>query len=286
MTAAMPRIATWITIGMLAACSGKKEEAKPAAEAPAAQPPAPTAADAAPVAAVPDAAPPPFLPPALDEKSGIIFAAKAGGMVKGIKDGTPVTVVGESGGSVGDMDDATVTVEHEGKKVKLIADRVLRSDTVDALHRSPDNQYAVFAPIVACGDMCHSVIWLITAKDGKRVKLGEGGPVVYVAWHPKGGTVAVGSGSMWIVSLADYKVKALADYQSPSYSPDGVLYARGEDGSAYTIGKGKPVKVWDSGASEEKDDPEADPEEMDVEGFKPVEFENGKPNFDLEWYPP
>ncbi len=285
MTAAMRRIATWTIIGALVGCSGKTEQAKPADQAGKQAPAvAPAPADAAPaVAAVPDAAPPPFLPPTLDEKSGIIFAARAGGTVKGMKDGTPVAVVGESGGAVGDMADATVTVEHEGKKLKLIADRVLRSGTVDALQRSPDSAYAVFAPIVACGDMCHSVIWLITARDGKRLELGEGGPTVHVAWHPKGGTVAVGSGTLWIVSLADYKVKHLEDYRSPSYSPDGTLYARGDDGSAYTVGKGKPVKVWDAAGSGEAFDP--NDEEMAGEEPRPVEFENGKPSFDLDWLP-
>jgi len=290
MTAAMLRIATWTLLAALVACSGKKEEAQPAPQAAAPGQTSPTtptaAADAAPaVAAAPDATAPAFLPPTLDEKSGIIFAATAGGSVKGIKDGTAVAVVSETGGAVGDMADATVTVKHEGKKVKLAADRVLRSATVDAIHRSPDNRFAVFAPIVACGDMCHSVIWLVSAADGKRVKLGEGGPDVYVAWHPRGGTVAVGSASLWIVSLPDFKVKAVEEFRSPSYSPDGTLYVRSGDGSAYTIGKGKPVKVWDSGASDAEDAPDAEEEGMDTDEPKPVDFENGKPMFDLEWYP-
>jgi hypothetical protein len=160
---------------------------------------------------------------------------------------------------------------------------VLRSAIVDAIHRSPDNQHAVFAPIYACGDLCHTVIWLIRAADGKRVKLGEGGPDVHVAWHPNGGTVAVGSASLWIISLADFKVKAMDDYRSPAYSPDGVLYVRDERGSAFTIGKGKPVKVWDSGAGDGEGEEE---EEMDTDEPKPVDFVNGKPKFDLDWYPP
>lgn len=153
------------------------------------------------------------------------------------------------------------------KKVTLRADRVLRGGLVDAIHRSPDNQHAVFAPIYACGDVCHSVIWLIRAADGKRVKLGEGG----------------GSASLWIVSLADFKVKAMDDYRSPAYSPGGVLYVRDERGSAFTIGKGKPVKVWDSGAGEGESEEE---EEMDTDEPKPVDFVDGKPKFDLDWYPP
>ncbi len=291
MTPAMVRFATWISIAWLIGCGNKGEEAKqdpaaaqpgtPAAGSPAAAAATPT--PPAPVAAPPDAAPPPFLPAAIDKKSGIIFATKAGGTVKGIKDGTTVEVVGESGGAVGDMADATVTVKHEGKKVKLRADRVLRDMDVEQIRRSPDNQHAVYSPIVACGDLCHSVLWLISAADGKRVRLGEGGPVVHVAWHPKGGTVAVGSASLWIVSLADYKVKHLEDYTSPTYSPDGTLYVRGADGSAFTLGKGKPVKVWDSGAG---DEPDGGPdEEEDPEDPKPVEFVDGKPDFSLEYFP-
>jgi len=294
MTPAMVRIATWTLIAWLIGCGNKSEEAKhdPAAAPPgtpaAGSPPAAAATPPpppAPVAAAPDAAPPPFLPAEIDKKSGIIFAAKAGGTVKGIKDGTTVEVVGESGGAVGDMADATVTIKHEGKKLTLRADRVLRDIDVEQIRRSPDNQHAVFSPIFACGDLCHSALWLISAADGKRVKLGEGGPDVNVAWHPKGGTVAVGSASLWIVSLADYKVKHMADYTSPTYSPDGTLYVRDHQGSAFTIGKGKPVKVWDSGADDQPDGEGEDEEEPDPDDPKPVEFVGGKPNFDLEYFP-
>lgn len=282
-----------IVMACLLACSGKSEQAKPADPEATQAAPAPPSPSGRPVDAgvavapvPPDAAPALFLPASLDDKSGIIFAARPGGTVKGIPDGTLVSVVGESGGSVGDMADATVTVVHEGKKLTLVADRVLRGGTVDALHRSPDNQHAVFAPIVACGDLCHSVIWLVSAKDGKRVKVGEGGPDIHVAWHPKGGTVAVGAGALWIVSLADFKVRVLKDYRSPSYSPDGILYARDASGSAYTIGAGKPVRVWEASADAAQDPDEPDEDEgMSADDPRPVEFEDGKPSFDLEWFP-
>ncbi|HEU5056675.1 MAG TPA: hypothetical protein VFU21_09110, partial [Kofleriaceae bacterium] len=290
--AVLARFTTLFLVVALVGCEKKADEPKqeaPAeaeakAKAPAAE--APPAA-ATPVAATPDAAAPPFLPPAIDKKSGIIFAEKAGGTVKGIKDGTVVEVVGESGGAVADMADATVTVKHEGRKVKLRADRVLRDIDVEQIRRSPDNQYAVFSPIYACGDVCHSVLWLISARDGKRVKLGEGGPDVEVAWHPKGGTVAAGSGGLWIVSLADYKVKELEEYTSPAYSPDGTLYVRDHEGSAFIVGKGKPKKVWDAGGGDDGGDEGAD-EEEDVRGVddpRPVRFEGGKPEFGLDYIP-
>lgn len=289
----MARVATWLLVVGLVGCGNRSEEKKvepvtEGAKAPAGA--APAASDAAPavaaVAAVPDAAVPPFLPAAIDEKSGIVFADKAGGAVKGIKDGTTVEVVAESGGAVADMADATVTIRHDGKKVKLRADRVLRDIDIEQIRRSPDKQHAVFSPIYACGDICHSVLWLISAKDGKRVKLGEAGPDVNVAWHPKGGTVAVGAWNLWIISLTDYKLKELEQYTSPAYSPDGTLYVRDRKGNAFTIGKGKPKKVWDAGDEGEGEGEETDEvHEMDVEDPKPVEFVGGKPNFDLEYFP-
>ncbi len=295
----MGRLATWTMLIGILGCSDKKEQAKPAdpeasaaKSAAAATPSAGAAIDGSPAAAVagpPDAAPAPFLPAKIDEKSGIIFADKVGGTVKGIKDGTLVAVVGESETGVGSMADNTVTVEVAGKKLSLGAGHVLRDGLVDTIHRSPDNAHAVFAPIVACGDVCHSVLWMIKATDGTRVKLGEGGPDVHVAWHPKGGTAAVGSASLWIVSLADLKVKALEDYLSPSYSPDGTLYARGHDGDAFTIGKGKPVRVWEAGdvdpATGEAKVEGEDDEEMFPDAPRPVEFVDGKPDFDLSHVP-
>jgi hypothetical protein len=296
----MGRLATWTMLIGILGCSDKKEQAKPAdpeasaaKSAAAATPSAGAAIDGSPPAAAvagpPDAAPAPFLPAKIDEKSGIIFADKVGGTVKGIKDGTLVAVVGESETGVGSMADNTVTVEVAGKKLTLGAGHVLRDGLVDTIHRSPDNAHAVFAPIVACGDVCHSVLWMIKATDGTRVKLGDGGPDVHVAWHPKGGTAAVGSASLWIVSLADLKVKALEDYLSPSYSPDGTLYARGHDGDAFTIGKGKPVRVWEAGdvdpATGEAKVEGEDDEEMFPDAPRPVEFVDGKPDFDLSHVP-
>ena len=200
--------------------------------------------------------------------------------MKGIPDGTPVVIADVKEIGVGSMEDATLTVEHGGKKVELPADRVLVSGIIDAIHRSPDGKHAVFAPITACGDMCHTVLWLLSAADGKRVKLGEGGPDVNVAWHPDGTTVAVGSGSLWLVSLTDHEVKPMEGFTSPAYSPDGALYVRDPDGSAYLVTTGKPKKVWTA-----EKDPEADEDEMGAEDPKPVDFENGVPDFELSYVP-
>jgi hypothetical protein len=267
----------------LIACGKKAEEARPP-DPGAAPPPVAAIADAQPVAVAPagpaDAAPAPFLPATIDAKSGVVFAEQAGGAVEGIADGTIVKVIDEAGGAVGDQADATVTIEHGGKKLTVRMDRVLREGSVERLYRSPDGKHAVFAPIVACGDFCHSVLWLISTVDGRRVKLGDGGPDTHVAWHPDGSTVAVGSGSLWIVSRADHAVTAMAEHTSPSYSPDGTLYIRDRAGSAYTIASGgKPVRVWDS----EKED--GDEDEMSSDDPKPVEFEDGKPNFELVYFP-
>src|SRR5262245_8990967 len=98
----------------------KKEEAKPA-------PPPVVAADAGTVDA---AAATTFLPAKIGDKDGIIFAENAGGKVEGIPDGTHVPVVAEKEGVVGSEEDATLTVEHAGKKVELKADRVLREGSL------------------------------------------------------------------------------------------------------------------------------------------------------------
>ena len=49
-----------------------------------------------------------------------------------------------------------------------------------------------------------------------------------------------------MVSLTDYTFKKYDDYMSPSFSPDGVLYVRGGDGSAYTLIDGKAKRSVES----------------------------------------
>ena len=258
---------------LVVACAKKQDEPKP---------PPPTPASGSAPAAPPDgaapAAKPELLPAKLGDKEGVVFAEKQGekvtATVKGqsvmIPDGTKVEIVGENEIGVGSPEQAHLTVKFEHHKVELTADRVLREAS---LERSTDGKHAVFMAITACGDLCHSVIYLLSA-DGRRTKLGDGGPDVTVAWTAD--KVAVGSGGLWIATLADHAVKSLEDYTSPAVSPDGVLYVRDHEGSAFKLDGDKPTQVWKA-----KKKPAAGEGDLVAEDPAPVTFEGGKPKFDL-----
>jgi len=260
-------IALWIA---LLACSKGKEQAKPAAEPGSGSGSAAVAPPAADAAVAKSAEP--FLPAKLGDKDGVIFAETPGGSVEGIPDGTRVSLGAEKEIGVGAAEEATVTVKHSGKDVELKAERVIREGE---LKRSADGKYAVFAPMVACGDLCHSVLWIVSA-DGKRAKLGDGGVDTYVAWQPSGGTVAVGNGALYVVSLADLKVTTNNKYMSPAYAPDGTLYVRDSDGSAFKLDGDKATRVWKA-----KRKPAGGEEEMASEDPPPITFKDGKPKFEL-----
>jgi hypothetical protein len=214
--------------------------------------------------------------PKLDEKKGVIFADKQGAAVKGLADGTLVEVTNVKDMGVGSQDNGEITVKSDaGKTIKLAADRVLIDD---ALTRSTDGKYAVFAPVVACGDFCHTVLWFIGA-DGRRAKLGDGGVDINVSWSPDGKTAAVSSGSLWLVTLADFTVKSVEGYTSPAYGPDGTLYVRNPDGSAFTLGEGKPKRVWKAPKLSDEDREMNAPDDPE-----PVTFKNGKPVLDHPWF--
>ncbi|MBA3503484.1 MAG: hypothetical protein H0T65_24190, partial [Deltaproteobacteria bacterium] len=166
------------------------------------------------------------------------------------------------------------TVKFEGKDLVVKSDRVLREGL---LQRSADGKHAVFTVITSCGDLCHSVIYLLSA-DGKRTKLGESGPNdTTVAWQAD--KVAVGNGSLWIATLADHSVKPMENFTSPAYSPEGVLYVRNHDGAAFEVKGDKPTQVWKPKKKKKPaDDGEGDMVEEDP---APVKFEGGKPKFDL-----
>ena len=268
-----------VLVVVLAGCSKKekKQEAPP--------PPPPAVVDAAAAVAPPAdaAAPKPELLPAkLGEKDGVVIAEKQGGevtaTVKGqsvaIPDATKVEIVAEKEAMAGASDDATFTVKYEGKDVELRADRVMTEST---LTRSPDGKHAVFIAMFACGDLCHTAISLVSA-DGRRTKLGEAGVDVNVAWTKD--KVAVGAGNLWLVSLVDHEVTYLEGYTAPAYSPDGVLYVRNMDGSAFELTGDKPKQVWKAKRKKKKIDDEEDP--YDVDYPPPVTFVGGKPKFDYD----
>ncbi|MDQ3296924.1 MAG: hypothetical protein M3619_10080 [Myxococcota bacterium] len=234
-----------------------------------------------------DAAPAPpaanaeLLPAKLADKQGVVFAEKQGDQVtatvKGqtvlIPDGTKVEIAAEKDVGVGGGDEASVTVKFGSQEVELKADRVL---VEGALKRSADSKHAVFTIVTGCGDVCHTAIYLLSV-DGKRTKLGEGGPDTTVAWTAD--KVAVGNGDLYIATLANHEVKSLPEYTSPAYSPEGVLYARNHDGAAFKVEGDKPTQVWKPKQKRKiADDGEGD---MMQEDPAPVRFEGGKPKFDL-----
>lgn len=273
----MKRIA--LVVLLVVGCSKKKQEAPT---------PAPASGSGSALAASPtDAAPAPpapkteLLPAKLGEKEGVVFAEKQGeqvtATVKGqsvmIPDGTKVDITAEKDVGVGDQQEPTVTVKYEGKDVELKADRVLMEG---ALQRSQDGKHAVFTVTTACGDLCHTAIYLLSA-NGKRTKVAEGGPGTTVAWTAD--KVAIGNGNLWVVTLANHEAKMHEEYTSPAYAPDGVLYVRNHDGAAFKLEGDKATQVW---KPKKKKKPVAD-EEMDIpeDDPAPVTFEGGKPKFDL-----
>jgi hypothetical protein len=290
-TTGSPATALGAALLFAVACGKKEAEPRPAPAAPSASPapaeaPKPVAPAAAP-ASSPTPAAAPFLPAVLAPKTGIAFAETRGGRVQGkaangsktsIRDGAPVAVVSVHQAEMGDPDSSTVEVKVDGKRSTVPITAVLWEE---ALQRSPDGAFAVFSAITACGDLCHTEIFLV-GRDGKRVPLGGGGVDVAVAWRPDGKEVAVGSGSLWLVALPGLTVRPVEDYMAPAYAPDGTLYVRDRDGSAYKLRSGKAKRVW-------KAPPAAEPEDGgDMEGGAmeptPVKFDRaGKPNFALEF---
>lgn len=213
-----------------------------------------------------DAAVPPFFPAKLTEREGIIFADKPGGSVEGIADGTKIEVVEVKELGVGQGEDGAVTIKHAGKQLVLPPERVILADT---LRRSPDGSYAVFYAMTGCGDLCHTVLYVVAA-DGRRAKLGEGGVDLVASWQPN--VVAIGSATLWTVTLPDLKVTAHAGYTAPAYGPDGTLYVRDKGGSAFKLVDGKATRVWKS--TREPDEDGSDP--------MPVTFVGGKPKFEID----
>jgi hypothetical protein len=230
----------------------------------------------------PPAAATSFIPAKLDEKKGIAFAETQGGTVEGkgadgakvpIKDGTLLDVaeVKEADMSSG-PDPASVDVTIGGKTVSVPAANVLLEST---LTRSADNKFAVFTFIDSCGDLCHTMLFVLSA-EGKRAKLGDGVADRVVAWRKDGKELAVGSGTLWLVALPDLTVKNIENYTAPAYAPDGTLYVRDQAGSAFTLAAdGKAKRVWKNKQKREED-------EYGADDPGPVEFDStGKPKYEL-----
>ena len=72
---------------------------------------------------------------------------------------------------------------------------------------------------------------------------------------------------------------SLESYTAPAYAPDGTLYIRDQDGSAYIFAAGsKPRLVFKA----EKDEAEPEEDDYGADDPMPVEFDAaGKPQFDV-----
>jgi hypothetical protein len=222
---------------LLLACKHDAAAPPPATNT-AAPTPTPTATAPATQAAPTPAPVASLLPAKIGKDKGIVFADKQGGTVESLADGTEVDVVSVHEAEMGVAAASTVEVKVSGKHIKLPIDRVLRED---ALTRAADGKLAVFHTISACGDACHTALFVIAA-DGRRVKLGDGAVDVATAWRPDGQQVAIGSGELWIVDLPSLAVQHLDKYTAPAYAPDGKLYVRDQDGSGFAMAADNTAK--------------------------------------------
>lgn len=212
---------------------------------------APPAADAAPVTdAAADAAPAVVfsIAEALPAGRGIILAERPGGTVTlhpeqgadlTLAEGEAVTYVDENAG-VG-LGDATAVVEARGVRGAVPNARVV---TEARLRRSPDGRAAVFSAIATCGDLCHVEVWLLGAGGARTRVTSEAGPDAVVAWSPDGARVAVGSGGLQIVTVADGHVTEVASFTAPAWASDGTLFARGSvtDDAVFIVADGAPPR--------------------------------------------
>lgn len=272
-----------IIVAMLLAPACKKET-KPQASAGSAATHVGSGSAAGSADTTPPAAPTTFLPPKLAEGEGIVFAETKGGSAEltaadgsktKLADGARVKVTRHGEADMGDQEPITHEVEVDGKKGTLPAARVV---TESGLKRSPDGKFAVFVADEQCGDLCHTKLFILTA-DGTRKELGDGVVDVAVAWHEDGAQAAVGSASLWLVTLPSLEVNAIESYTSPSYAPDGTLYVRDHGGSAFILANGTAKLAWK--APEKK----ADPDDYGAEQPPPIEFDAaGKPKLELPTY--
>lgn len=236
---------------------GCKKEAKQAPPAPEPATKVTAAAGSAtttpPPAPTPDAAPAPatFFPAKLAESEGIVFAETKGGTVEveaveggtkaNIPDGTLLKIEKMGELSLGDGEHVTHEVTWDGKRYRVPGPRML---TEGDLRRSPDGTFAVFVGPHSCGDVCHTELAVIGV-DGARKAIGGGLAQQAVAWRKDNAQLAVGSGTLWLVTLPSLEVKEVEGYQAPSYAPDGTtLYARDFDGSAFVFEGDTPKQLW------------------------------------------
>jgi hypothetical protein len=107
---------------------------------------------------------------------------------------------------------------------------------VNGVKKAPAGGFAVATAMVSCGDMCHSAVWLVHGM-AERWRVFEHAVSADVAWHPRGGAVAIGGdGEMALIELPSGKVlQRSRRYFAPAYAPDGTLYVRDHDDGVLTL---------------------------------------------------
>jgi len=225
----------WIVVA--AAACGSKESAPSAAQG--------SGSSAAPPPAAIDAAPAPAAKlPEIAADHAMILADKPGGKVAFTLEG----------GAKAELADGTIVEQTEaphedgarvtsgGKTGIAPADHVLGQSTIQA---APKGAFAVATPLVGCGDYCHAAVWLLDGMTGGRWKLTDDAVNPQVAWRPDMTAAAIDAGeALDVIALPSGNVLAkLAHLYSPSYAPDGTLYARGPEHEVFQIVDGKPKQV-------------------------------------------
>ncbi len=73
-------------------------------------------------------------------------------------------------------------------------------------------------------------MWLLGGSDARTQVTADAGPEVVVAWSPDGARLALGTGALHLVTLADGRDARVDDVTAPAFAPDGALFARGARG--------------------------------------------------------
>lgn len=102
-----------------------------------------------------------------------------------------------------------------------------------------------------CGDFCHASLTLLGPDGARRSLCGEelcAGPEWTVAFSADGTAVAVGSVDLRVATLSGGAVRALEGFGSPTYAPQGRLFARKlserNDAVYEIVATGEPRRVF------------------------------------------
>ena len=232
------------------------------------------------------------LPRIIATGHGVVLAETADGFVPMtvlstgtsvmLRDGQDVEVGEErSGIGGGDAVFAVRTADGEGEVANP------RIVTEDRLSRSPDGRFAVFSALSACGDFCYSEVWVLRRNGDRKLLTANAGPDAVVSYRPDGREVAIGSRALYVVSLPKLEVRKRSDLTSPTYGPDGTLYARGADtdDGLYAIGldgETRTIAKWPGAPpapEPEADVPDPRPAALEDHGrVLRVVFERDKPS--------